>query len=241
MEEPAERIEFYYKMAKECYRNARSLYRDARLLEQKESRGHAYSLAVLGIEETIKSLIYRWASFGLVRISNEKTAEDNFNESDLRHHLFKHTMYHQFIYVMYLLKPVMEELNTALKGRSGIEKAKKAMLSDDFREYVKKFVANPENLHPELKEFFENLSTLDNEKNRGFYVDCRKNNRVIKPNQLPDEKLEYWLVQLKGMLQLADISLKANYSPEKVRMANDAIVPLIQAIIKESMENQNGK
>jgi len=197
-------------MATACYLNSRKLYLDSLSLCSRKSAGHAYSLLVLSIEESVKAIIYRLAADGLVRFS-EKGKDDPtaVNEEDLLDHKIKHKILVGIIAASITYAPFVNAFEGYHKKRIAVTKARDIMTNAIVQHQV--LMANlsdPKSAASRtVTKFFEFAENLNREKNLGFYVG-RKESVVLMPNRISRSKYEYWRgfqeVFLEGTKSIVD-------------------------------------
>src|SRR5205809_2539972 len=86
----ASKRNLYQNLATESVTNARWFLADAKRLRRAGSRGHGAAFAVLSIEESSKSLIYRLVAEGVLRIVRKNPNHiTTFTKNELLNHQFK--------------------------------------------------------------------------------------------------------------------------------------------------------
>jgi AbiV family abortive infection protein len=182
------------EMAKACYENSRKLYLDSIALKDRRSIGHAYSLLVLSIEESVKSILYRFAYDGLVRFSDGKGTDPTaVNEQDLLDHKTKHKILADIIAASILYAPFSTAFEGIPERKIEVAIAKKIMVSAIAQHQVLMADLSDPNSQTskEAGKFFAFLESLNHEKNLGFYVD-KKGSTVLRPNRVSRSKYDYW-------------------------------------------------
>lgn len=162
--------EFYKQIAVECYKNSLQFLVDAELLLKNNSTGHAYALAILGLEEFAKSLVALFVIGGYYK-TNSKEVKDAFTK-----HSFKHFVAAGIFSSNLFSKEVWKDK----MGNLVIDKRKIPNLSKTSVQI--------------LEEFME----LDKDKQKGFYVDVDFNSEsIFTPKNIDKAKVD---IMLTGFL-----------------------------------------
>jgi AbiV family abortive infection protein len=207
------------EMARACYENARKLYLDSIALRRRKSIGHAYSMLVLSIEESVKSILYKLAADGLVKFLVGKSPDPTaINEEDLLHHKPKHKMLADIIAASIVYAPFSTAFEGIREKRISVTKAKHIMTAAIAEHQVLMAdLSDPRSrVSTQVTKFFVLLESLNEEKNLGFYVN-KKGSSILLPNRVSRARYEYWrdfqrdfLVTTKSILEsgIDPLSLK---------------------------------
>jgi len=203
-------------MASACYENSRKLYLDSLMLRRRKSTGHAYSLLVLSVEESVKSIIYRMASEGLVRLSDGKTNDPTaVNEQDLLHHRPKHNILAAIITASIMYAPFSTAFEGIREKKIDVMKAKQIMSAAIAAHQVLMVdLADPSSMvSKRVAKFFTFLESLNDEKNLGFYVG-REGSSILLPNRITKAKYEYWRDFQNDFLVTTKFILESGIDPQ---------------------------
>jgi AbiV family abortive infection protein len=212
------------EMAIACYENARKMYLDSSALKERRSRGHAYSLLVLSVEEAVKALIYRLAADGIVHFSKGDSKDPNvLKEADLLKHKVKHSILAEVIISSIMYSPFFAAFEGIPQKKIEVEKARELMATAlATHQVMMADLKDPRSqLTIELNRFGEFISRLDEEKNLGFYVDI-KGGRVRRPNEIPISRFNYWREFQEGFLDSTKTIVHEGLAPEIMRPFKEA-------------------
>lgn len=233
----------YLEMARACNQNARKFYNDSLALKNRRSLGHAHSLQILGVEEAIKAIIYRLAADGVVLLTSKS---DNrswaLNEKDLLDHKVKHEILASIIATSIQYSPFYSAFDDVSEERIEKEEAKIIMARAIAQHQTLMFDLRDPNsqVSKRINRFFTLLSTLNDEKNRGFYVD-KRDSQILRPNTLKVSNYEYWREFLEELLRLSKDLIDSGINPSMlgpIRESRKAIARRVKAIQKRS-KNDN--
>lgn len=211
--------------------NSLELYRGAESLRRRGSRGHAYSLLVLSIEEAAKAYLYKLAGEGVYRIVTKRpNGISTYSEDRLFDHKFKHAIIARLVVQAILYSPVGMVLSKTRRTHF-TRKQVEAMLADLLHEQELMQIR----LRPggragvEIRRVFETLERANHRKNSGFYVG-HEDGKVRRPNDCPKKVLKEGF-ELAGVVcdavgELLDMSL----SPAQKRQASAAVREVASAL-----------
>lgn len=195
----------YQKLAESAAKNAKGLLADANVLRRRGSAGHACSLAVLSIEESAKSIIYRQAALGVIRfVRRNPNNLSTYSEKDLVDHRFKHATIHRVLVAAIGYAPFHQALSSTRK-----KTFKRHEVESMFRQVHTRQVLLTAEVRGggraalELNKLFEVVAKLNQYKNSGLYVG-RTEGRIVKPNDVPREALSAVLELAGQMARSAD-------------------------------------
>lgn len=158
--------EFWKKIALECYKNSLQFLLDADLLLKNDSIGHAYALAILGLEEFAKSLVAVNVIGGYYK-ADSKEVKDAFTKHKFKHFVAAGTFSGNLF---------SKEIRKDKMGGMVINISKIPKLSQFSFQILEEFM------------------TLDKDKQRGFYVDVDFHNKsILTPKDIDKEKVERML------------------------------------------------
>lgn len=182
--------EFQLHAAEKCVINAEQFLNDAKLLRDKKSFGHAYSLAVLGFEEIAKAAILVDVFLGTLQ---EKTKEI---QKMLENHLLKQVYMWNQITVLIILEWFEIIRNSKFKNKIPDNSIKNKKDENKFEKLLlivaKEISENTENSEAanislrllEVKDINqrikENPLFMDERKQDGFYVDINLGSKKIR-------------------------------------------------------------
>ena len=191
----------YLAIASASFENALEFVRDAEALRRRGSRGHSYSLVVLGIEEAAKSYTYKLAGEGIFRIVSRKpNGVTSFSEDQLSEHKFKHQLIARLVIQGLASAPVAKVLAKTRKAHFSRAEVARMLADVLHQQQLLGFELRPE--RPAGKQFrrlFETLEKANGRKNSGFYVDTERG-KVRRPNDCPKSTL-------REAFELADLAL----------------------------------
>jgi AbiV family abortive infection protein len=154
----------YFKVATESLLNARSWLEDANhLLYNKQSYGHALSLVLFSIEETMKS----WVCF-TVGVGNQDPTDELVKQ------VFSSHPRKMEIAIMWYLRFNNPVIQATLMRE----------LSDTEAEYLKTFVESLES------QYESRISILVNLRMKGIYVDVLNGKNISTPNDITKTEAE---------------------------------------------------
>ena len=174
---------FYIKIQEECLKNAEQFIKDAQLLRRNNSLGHAYSLAVLGLEEIARFWIIYFVYMGFF---TEDSIEVVLANKD---HIFKQ----RFAWLVFSLLIHSEFLETS-KYKEDIsklfEEKKDGKIS--YKVYERKFnkLLKEESqicpsalkvlqLNEEIKKLNIDYKIIEKNRKKGFYVEYNISEKQI--------------------------------------------------------------
>jgi AbiV family abortive infection protein len=228
------------EMANACFENARKMYLDSMALRERKSRGHAYSLLVLSIEEAVKALIYRLASDGIVHFSKENSDDHNaLKESDLLKHKVKHSILAEVMISSIMNSPFFAAFEGIPQKKIEVSKAKEIVASALATQQVMTAALKDSRsqLSIQLNKFVEFLGKLDEEKNLGFYVG-KKGAKVRKPNEIPIVKYAYWRDFQESFLESTKTIVREGLDPDIIRPFKEANKAISRRMSKLRQRNR---
>jgi AbiV family abortive infection protein len=202
----------YLQLAEASFENSLEFLRDAENLRRRGSRGHAYSLVVLSIEEAAKAYLYKLAGEGVYRIVTKKpNGVSTYSETQLFDHKFKHAIIARLVVQAIHLSPVGKVLSKTRRTHF-TRKQVEAMLADLLHEQELMQIR----LRPsgragvEIRRVFETLEKANHRKNSGFYVG-HDDGKIRRPNDCPKKVLKEGF-ELSGVVcdfvgELLDLTL----------------------------------
>lgn len=169
-----ERDLFYLNIQEECLKNAEQFIKDAQLLRSKNSLGHAYSLAVLGLEEIARFWIIFFLYMGLYT--------ENSIEVELAN--TKHVFKQRFAWLIFsslffsewlktteykedLLKLLEEEKNGKISYKSYEKKINKLLKKESQKSPLAFKILQ---LNEEIKKLNSDYQIIEKKRKRGLYV-----------------------------------------------------------------------
>ncbi len=174
--------------------NAHELYAEAKLLAEKDHSSRAAALAVIGVEEFAKSVVYTLAA-----IFPEQS-------DGIRNRLIRHDVKHWVADVFEGAKIVTDEWPLIVFQETGIWPSSQQVLADIFvelsRNGLSKVVPNDQQAEKHRKESkFKNDQNIATPfiKNAAFYVDISLTGEVLSPGRVDKftnaeiEDLEWYL------------------------------------------------
>jgi AbiV family abortive infection protein len=221
----------YLRLAEASYENSREFLRDAESLRRRGSRGHAYSLLVLSIEEAAKAYLYKLAGEGVYRIVAKKPNEvSTYSEAQLFDHKFKHRVVARLFVQAIALAPVGKVLAKTRQTHFSRREVE-AMLADLLHEQQLMQIR----LRPggradiEVRRVFETLERANHRKNSGLYVGHERG-KVHRPNDCHKKILKEGF-ELAGVIgQFVGDLLDLRFSPEQKRQASTSIREVAAAL-----------
>jgi len=210
------RKRLYLDMSEACYENSRKLFLDSNALRRRKSIGHAYSLVVLSIEESVKSILYRLAADGLIKFSEGKSTDPTaINEQDLLYHKPKHKILADIITASIMYAPFSTAFEGIREKKIDVMKAKQIMAAAIAAHQVLMVdLADPSSMvSKQVTKFFTFLESLNDEKNLGFYVG-KQNSSILLPNRVSKSKYEYWRDFQNDFLVTTKFILESGIDPQ---------------------------
>lgn len=196
--------ELYRKFCIESYNNAMRFIDEADLLFKRKSFGHSYSLAVLGFEEWVKSIMGFYLLIGLSKPSDKEIQEG------MKNHVWKHSIGLVTFYSLLMLdwgektkhridlNRLINQLNKKEIGLKRFEKeTMKIIMSEntDESENLKQFIEV-------IKKFNEDNYIIEKQKQKGLYVNINfKKNYIDAPNDLKGIKLKDTLTTYRIIIE----------------------------------------
>lgn len=198
-----------------CMDNAEQYHKDAELLIDNRSYGHAFALAVLGEEELAKAMMYRLCSEGLL---------PEHYELYLRKRLDKHLHKQAWagsLGLVYIITELIQSIRKSIEEqaeedfgkRKKIVKQKLKEAADDIREQgISK--------RGEMYELLERFATLQEDKNKGLYVDFDfEKKELTSPKSLKKDEVEKYLSQVKSRFEFVKPLLTMSFTPSEKKLA----------------------
>ena len=229
----------YLRLAEASYDNSREFLRDSESLRRRGSRGHAYSLLVLSIEEAAKAYLYKLAGEGVYRIVAKRPNEvSTYSEDQLFDHKFKHGIVARLVVQAIALSPVGKVLSKTRRtqfSRGQVE----AMLADLLHEQELMQIR----LRPggragtEVRRVFETLERANHRKNSGLYVG-HEHGKIRRPNDCPKKVLKEGF-ELAGVIgQFVGELIDLRFSKDQKRQAS-TYVREVAAALKLASANKS--
>ncbi len=221
----------YLQLAEASFENSLELLRDAESLRRRGSRGHAYSLLVLSIEEAAKAYLYKLAGEGVYRIVAKKpNGVSTYSETKLFDHKFKHAIIARLVVVAILYSPVGKVLSKTRRTHF-TRKQVEAMLADLLHEQeLMQIRLRPSGrAGAEIQRVFETLERANQRKNSGFYVG-HEGGKIRRPNDCPKKVLKEGFELAKVVCDSVGELLDLSLSPEQKQKASAAVREVAAAI-----------
>ena len=177
---------FLNKLSEAAADNAVSLLSDARVLREKRSFGHAFSLAVLAEEELGKATFLWLAALdkSAVLTADRKLVIAGRRYEPFSSHPSKQSIQLGWALFAGLFRPIFERVRPLLDQESlDLDAAVRIV-----NEYVTNLTKNSERWLETLEPIIE-LGGLEREKQLGFYVDYEKS-KVLLPSDFQEERCE---------------------------------------------------
>lgn len=206
---------------KSCLDNVEQYLKDARMLIENRSYGHAFALTVLGEEELSKAFIYCMCSEGWVPESFIKRVGKRAN-SHRRKQVIAATLFFT-LEIIQFFKNIVDLSKKEGEGdlRKSIEIANKKL--KEAMDYMQK---NKDEMKSRMDQFFERFATLEEDKEKGLYVDVKIEGVFTSPESLEKGMVEEHLAQVRKQFQFVKPLLMMTFSPSEKKQA--------KALIKES-------
>lgn len=175
---------FYLNIQEECLKNAEQFIKDAQLLRSKNSLGHAYSLAVLGLEEIARF----WIIFFIYM--NFYTEDSIEVELANTKHVFKQrfawSIFSSLIIIVWLetseykeeIAILVEELNAGKISYEAYEKKFNRLLKEESQKSPS--ASNVLRLEKEIKKLNADYQIVEKKRKRGLYVEYDISEKQIK-------------------------------------------------------------
>ncbi|MGC2359379.1 MAG: AbiV family abortive infection protein [Thermoplasmata archaeon] len=205
----------YLNLAEACLGNAKDHFNDAKALRKRGSRGHAYSHAILSIEEAAKAYLYKLAGEGVFRIvSKNPNGISTYSEKQLFDHKFKHSLIARIVVQGILYAPVHRVLAKS-KAKSFSRRRVEAMLGDLLHEQGLQQIRlqSGGQAARAVASLFAALEKANDRKNLGFYVD-QKDGKVQVPDDCSKKDLREGLELAASTLEVVDEIVNSSLSRE---------------------------
>lgn len=199
------------KAVQSCLNNVEQYLKDARLLIENESYGHAFALTVLGEEELSKAFIYYMCSEGLVSENFTKRVGRR-SKSHRRKQGIAAALFFTFEIVQFFKKIVDSSREEGERDpRKSIEIVNKKL--QDAMDYMEK---NKDEMKIRMDQFFERFATLEEDKEKGLYVDVKIEQGVFSsPESLEKDMVEEHLAKVRKQFQFVKPVLMMTLSPSE--------------------------
>ncbi len=226
----------YRALADACLENAVDHFKDAEALRKRGRRGHAYSHAVLCIEEAAKAYLYKLAGEGVYRIvSKNPNAISTYSEKQLFDHRFKHTIIARIVVQSILYAPVHRVLAKTRAERFSRRKVE-GMLVDLLHEQELQQIRMRSGGQGAavVARVFAALEQANERKNLGFYVD-QEDGKVLLPNVRSRKELREGLELAATILEAVDEFVGSTLSRETKERAANAFREVATALRRASV------
>jgi AbiV family abortive infection protein len=196
--------------------------KDAYLLVKNGSYGHAFALTVLGEEELSKAFIYHMCSEGLLpEIVVEKMGKNR--GSHRRKQVIAATLAFTFGTVQFFQRIV----DSSKKEGEGNLKKSLEITNRKLKEIVDYIEKNKDEIRSRMFQFFEIFATLEENKEKGLYVDVKiEDNVLTSPESLEKNTVEKHLAQVKKRFQFAKLFLMTSIPQSETKR--------VRALLEES-------
>lgn len=198
-----------------CLDNVEQYIEDAQLLVENGSYGHGFALAVLAEEELSKAWIYYMCSEGILPKTFIKKVGKT-RHSHIRKQAMAGTLALTYKFIE-LFKGIVEssweESREDLRKRFEIARKKLKETLDDIRK-------NEEKYRNQLFQFFERVATLEQDKEKGLYVDVNVKKGVLtSPKSLEKDMVEKHLAQVRETFEFLKPLLMLTLPPSERKRA----------------------
>jgi AbiV family abortive infection protein len=208
----------YQAVAEASVENARLLINDGKALRRRGSVGHACALAILGMEEAAKALIYKQAAEGVIRlVRRDPNNLSTYSEKDLLNHKFKHGAITRLLIGSVEFAPFLQTL---------AESRKKVFSRDDVavilrRAHTRQWLQRTEldrggKAAIELQRMLKTLARLDSLKNDSLYVG-RVPNDVRHPSGIPPKEVSNVWEIANSVVKAAEETVAKPFSKDQRR------------------------
>jgi AbiV family abortive infection protein len=221
----------YLRLAGACLENAVDHFKDAEALRKRGSRGHAYSHAVLSIEEAAKAYLFKLAGEGVYRIvSKSPNGISTYSEKQLFDHRFKHSLVARLVVQGLLFAPVHRVLSKT-RAKSFSRQRVEAMLGDLLHEQELQQIRMRTGGHAAkaVASLFTALEKANDRKNLGLYVDQR-GGKVLLPNDCSRKTLREGLEVAGSVLDMVSEIVGTKLSRETKERAARALREVAAAL-----------
>ena len=227
----ASRRDLFRTLADESLGNARRFFSDANQLKRVGSRGHAIAFAVLSIEESSKSLLYREVAEGVLRIVRKNPNHvTTFTEGELLDHRFKHGLLSNSIVEWIRYGTFYEVAEGLRKPRYSRAEVRDLVLRAVHAHRITQVeLQSGGRAAIEIQRQLELLARLNDLKNRGLYVD-QLNGKILTPNAIKTGELGDVLELAQAAIEISSEALKRRYSEKEKRLQRDANKALLATL-----------
>lgn len=208
-----------------CLANAEQYHKDAEILIDNRSYGHAFALAVLGEEELMKAYVYWACSEGLLPKDFIKSV-GRVRESHLR----KQAMAFG-VALSYILVELAQSIRDSIEeqGEEDLEKRRKRAMQK-FREAADNIREQGRLKRGETYELLEQFGTLQEDKEKGLYVDVNIEKGVLSsPKSLKKDEVEKYLSKAKGRFEFSKPLVMLSLPPSERNC--------VKALIREALKD----
>lgn len=202
---------FLRKAVQACLDNVEQYIKDAQLLVENGSYGHGFAFAVLGEEELSKAWIYHMCSEGLLSISFIKKVGKT-RHSHIRKQVMAGTLALTYKFIEFfkgIVESSWEEGGEDVRKRFEIARKELKEKTDDIRK-------NKEKYRHRFFQSFERIATLEEDKERGLYVDVKVEEGVLSsPKSLEKDMVEKHLAHVKDTFEFLKPLLMLTLPPSE--------------------------
>lgn len=221
----------YLRLAAACLENAADHLNGARALRKRGSRGHAYSHAVLSIEESAKAYLYWLAGRGVYRIvTRNPNGISTYSEKQLFDHKFKHSIVARIVVQAILYAPVSRVLSKT-RAKTFSREQVEAMLGDLIHEQELQQIRMQSGSREakEVARLFATLERANERKNMGLYVGQREG-KALLPNDCPRRELREGVELAGSVLEVVNEIVGSTLSREAKERAARALREVAAAL-----------
>ena len=206
----------YRKLALAALANSKELLRDANRLARAGSRGHASALAILSIEESAKGLVYNLAAQVILRVvKRNPNGITTFREADMLDHRVKHAFVSGLLADALFYGPFYEAASRLKKLTFSREEVRSLIEGALIRHRRLRFeIQRGARTSRDLGKLFNLLEGLNVRKNRGLYVDHRRE-LVLIPDDIPRKDLVEILELSTAICEIVAKALEETIPPHR--------------------------
>ncbi|MGA7846427.1 MAG: AbiV family abortive infection protein [Thermoplasmata archaeon] len=208
----------YQAVAEASAENARLLIEDGRALRRRGSVGHACALAILGMEEAAKALVYKQAAEGVIRLVRRNPNNlSTYSEKDLLNHKFKHGAITRLLIGSVEFAPFLQTLAASRKKVFSREDVVVILRRAHTRQWLQKTeLERGGQAAKELQKMLRTLARLDGLKNDALYVG-RVPHDVRHPNGIPPKEVsDVWEIA-NSVVKAAEETVATPFSKDQRR------------------------
>ena len=227
----ASKRNLYQNLATESVTNARWFLADAKRLRRAGSRGHGAAFAVLSIEESSKSLIYRLVAEGVLRIVRKNPNHiTTFTKNELLNHQFKQQVLANAFGEYLRYGPFYEAAESLRKPKFSKTEVRELFLRAVHAHRIMQVdLRSGGRATQEVQRLGSLLDRLNDLKNRGLYVD-HSSGRISTPKDTRTRDLGEVLDLAEGAFKIASEALHRSYSDREKQLQREANKAILSTI-----------